>query len=64
VTQSWEVLPDYADGLGLDEVSAVGVLTSLHHFVLRQSHFGLSGGRPPRLVNGLAVCAKRTTVRT
>ena len=26
VTQTWEVLPDYADGLGLDEASAVGVL--------------------------------------
>jgi hypothetical protein len=26
VTQSWEVLPQYADGLGLDEASAVSVL--------------------------------------
>ncbi len=26
VTQTWEVLPDYADGLGLDEASAVSVL--------------------------------------
>jgi Polyketide cyclase / dehydrase and lipid transport len=26
VTQTWEVLPDYADGLGLDEASAIGVL--------------------------------------
>ena len=26
VTQTWEVLPDYADGLGVDEASAVGVL--------------------------------------
>ncbi len=26
VTQTWEVLPDYAEGLGLDEASAVSVL--------------------------------------
>jgi hypothetical protein len=26
VTQTWEVLPSYADGLGVDEASAVGVL--------------------------------------
>jgi uncharacterized membrane protein len=26
VTQSWEVLPTYAEGLGVDEASAVGVL--------------------------------------
>ena len=26
VTQTWEVLPDYADGIGLHEASAVGVL--------------------------------------
>jgi Polyketide cyclase / dehydrase and lipid transport len=26
VTQTWEVLPDYADGLGLDETSAASVL--------------------------------------
>lgn len=26
VTQTWEVLPDYADGLGVDEASALNVL--------------------------------------
>jgi hypothetical protein len=26
VTQTWEVLPTYADGLGVDEASAIGVL--------------------------------------
>jgi hypothetical protein len=26
VTQTWEVLPDYAEGLGVDEASAIGVL--------------------------------------
>jgi hypothetical protein len=34
VTQTWEVLPDYADGLGLDEESAVGVLEMMKNAAL------------------------------
>jgi hypothetical protein len=34
VTQTWEVLPDYAEGLGLDDVSAVGVLEMLKNAAL------------------------------
>jgi hypothetical protein len=34
VTQTWEVLPDYADGLGLDEASAVGVLEMMKNAAL------------------------------
>ena len=34
VTQTWEVLPDYADGLGLDGESAVGVLEMMKNAAL------------------------------
>jgi hypothetical protein len=34
VTQSWKVLPDYADGLGLDEESVVGVLEMMKNAAL------------------------------
>jgi hypothetical protein len=34
VTQTWEVLPDYAVGLGLDEESAVGVLEMMKNAAL------------------------------
>ena len=34
VTQTWEVLPDYADGLGLDDESAVGVLEMMKNAAL------------------------------
>jgi len=34
VTQTWEVLPDYVDGLGLDEASAVGVLELMKNAAL------------------------------
>ena len=34
MTQSWEVLPDYADGLGLDGESAVGVLEMMKNAAL------------------------------
>jgi uncharacterized protein YndB with AHSA1/START domain len=34
VTQTWEVLPDYADGLGLDEESAIGVLEMMKNAAL------------------------------
>jgi ribosome-associated toxin RatA of RatAB toxin-antitoxin module len=35
VTQTWEVLPDYADGLGLDEASAVSVLEMMKTAALK-----------------------------
>ena len=34
VTQTWEVLPDYADGLGVDDESAVGVLKMMKNAAL------------------------------
>jgi uncharacterized protein YndB with AHSA1/START domain len=35
VTQTWQVLPDYADGLGLDETSAVSVLDMMKDAALQ-----------------------------
>ncbi len=35
VTQSWEVLPTYAEGLGVDEESAVGVLDMMRDLALQ-----------------------------
>ena len=34
VTQSWEVLPTYAEGLGSDDASAVGVLDMMKDLAL------------------------------
>jgi hypothetical protein len=34
VTQSWEVLPTYAEGLGVDEQSAIGVLDMMRDLAL------------------------------
>jgi uncharacterized membrane protein len=35
VTQSWEVLPAYAEGLGVDEASAIGVLDMMRDAALQ-----------------------------
>jgi hypothetical protein len=35
VTQTWEVLPDYAEGLGVDEASATGVLDMMRDMAVQ-----------------------------